>query len=639
MSDFIEEDTDISESELEEYADSCYEKLKHGDARVKVSENGYKCPYCPEKKKQVFLFKDLLQHASGVSQGSQKRGTKDIGRHLGLVKYMQTDLNEYNSSSEVIADTGEASGSNDVNEVYVWPWMGIVANIPVQWKDGRYVGESGSKLRDELTYKGFNPVKVHPLWNYKGHSGYAIVEFKNDGLGLCDAIRFEKDYETNHQGKRDFVGVGEKGDKRYGWVAREDDYNSKNVIGDYLRKKGNLKTVEQYQEEERQKSSKLVSGLANKIEVQNSLLKEMETKYKETSISLSNLISEKDDMLRAFNEEREKMQQNAHVHLEKISKDHERITLELEVERDMLKKCEKELEKREAHNEKERATLYFEQKQNERAILEQKRADEKVIKLAEDHKREKEELNRKMIELEKQLDAKQALDLEIERLKGNLQVVKHMEVAGDEKGQEKLNAIQQELKDKEEELAYHEEMCQALVVKERKSNDELQDARKELINVLTQATSQAKAKSHIGIKRMGELDSKAFVAAAKRKYSKEEADVKAAEQCSLWEGYLKKPSWYPFRIVPADNGNGEKIIIDEEDKKVKRLRNEFGEEAYQAVTTALMEMNEYNPSGRYAIPELWNHKDDRRATLKEGILNLMNQWSLVKKKRPWTFDT
>ncbi|KAK4491391.1 hypothetical protein RD792_002134 [Penstemon davidsonii] len=52
----------------------------------------------------------------------------------------------------------------------------------------------------------------------------------------------------------------------------------------------------------------------------------------------------------------------------------------------------------------------------------------------------------------------------------------------------------------------------------------------------------------------------------------------------------------------------------------------LGKKLFQEVTTALMEMNEYNPSGMYVIPD----KDDRRATLKEGVLNLMNQWSLVK---------
>mgnify|MGYP007088661774 CR=1 FL=1 len=45
--------------------------------------------------------------------------------------------------------------------------------------------------------------------------------------------------------------------------------------------------------------------------------------------------------------------------------------------------------------------------------------------------RQKEELHKRIIQLEKQLDAKQALELEIERLRGSLNVMKHMGDDGD----------------------------------------------------------------------------------------------------------------------------------------------------------------------------------------------------------------
>lgn len=301
MSDSTEEDTDMSESELESYADACYEQLKEDDQMVRISEDSYKCPYCPGKKKQIFGFNDLLQHAAGVSNGSKKRTTKDRGRHLGLKKYMQKEVNGEHLPESTV-DNNEIEENCDVNELYVWPWMGVVANVPVQWKDGRYVGESGSKLRAELTKNGFNPVRVHPLWGFRGHTGYSIVEFRNEWLGLNDALRFEKAYEANHQGKRDYNGYEERGDKIYCWVARDDDYYSKTSVGDHLRKNGDLKTISEYQNEENIKNSKLISKLTDTIQDRNMRIREMENKYKETAISLSTVISQKDEMVQAINE-------------------------------------------------------------------------------------------------------------------------------------------------------------------------------------------------------------------------------------------------------------------------------------------------------------------------------------------------
>jgi len=97
--------------------------------------------------------------------------------------------------------------------------------------------------------------------------------------------------------------------------------------------------------------------------------------------------------------------------------------------------------------------------------------------------RQKEELHNRIIRLEKQLDAKQALELEIERLRGALNVMKHMEDDGDVEVLRKMDAIIKNLREKEGELNDLEALNQTLIVRERKSNDELQDARKELINV------------------------------------------------------------------------------------------------------------------------------------------------------------
>lgn len=80
--------------------------------------------------------------------------------------------------------------------------------------------------------------------------------------------------------------------------------------------------------------------------------------------------------------------------------------------------------------------------------------------------------------------------------------------------------------------------------------------------------------------------------------------------------------------------------IDEDDSELKELRKELGEAAYKAVGKALLELEEYNPSGRYEVPELWNFKDGRKASLEETIEYIIKQWKTHKgkRKRLWAFS-
>ncbi|KAJ9175729.1 hypothetical protein P3X46_014256 [Hevea brasiliensis] len=630
-----DEDTDMSESEMDEYEAQSYEELKNGNHPVKISDETFTCPYCPKKRKRDYLYKDLLQHASGVGKSpSKKRSAKDKANHLALVKYLEKDLADVGSPSKPKADTDPFSGC-DHNEKLVWPWTGIVVNIPTtRAEDGRYVGASGSKFRDELISRGFNPTRVHPLWNYRGHSGTAVVEFHKDWPGLHNALSFEKAYEADHHGKKEwFTNSGEKSGVHC-WVARADDYNADNIIGEHLRKIGDLKTISEIMEEEARKQDKLISNLNNIIETKNKHLKEMEQKCSETSISLNKLMEEKDRLLHAYNEEIKKIQMSAREHFQKIFNEHEKLKLQLESQKKELEMRGSELERREAKNESDRRQLSEEIEKNairnsslQLASLEQQKADENVLKLAEDQKRQKEELHNRIILLEKKLDAKQALELEIERLRGSYNVMKHMGDDGDAEVLKRMELIIQNLREKEGDLDELETLNQALIVKERKSNDELQDARKELINGLKEVSSRA----HIGVKRMGELESKPFLEVMKRKYTEDEAEVRASELCSLWVEYLKDPDWHPFKVVTVEEKHKE--VIDNEDEKLKDLRDEMGDEVYKAVTDALMEINEYNPSGRYIISELWNYKEGKKAALKEGVSFLLKQWQIAKRKR------
>lgn len=85
--------------------------------------------------------------------------------------------------------------------------------------------------------------------------------------------------------------------------------------------------------------------------------------------------------------------------------------------------------------------------------------------------------------MEKQLDAKQKLEMEIEELKGKIQVMKHLGNEDDAAVQKKMKEMDDELEQKVDSLTDLEYLNQTLVAKERQSNDELQEARKELIEV------------------------------------------------------------------------------------------------------------------------------------------------------------
>ncbi|KAI3978038.1 hypothetical protein MKX01_032415 [Papaver californicum] len=172
----------------------------------------------------------------------------------------------------------------------------------------------------------------------------------------------------------------------------------------------------------------------------------------------------------------------------------------------------------------------------------------------------------------------------------------------------KIDELTQKLEDNKEELESLEDLNQTLIVKERRSNDELQEARKELVSQL-----KATGNTHASIRYK--------IMECKKRYSGEEADVKATELCSLWEGHLRDSNWFPFVNIEVGSNNY-KAIINDKDDKLNSLRNDLGDDVFIAVTTALTEMNDYNASGRYIVPELWNFKEERRATLKEGIQRL-----------------
>ncbi|CAJ1970903.1 unnamed protein product [Sphenostylis stenocarpa] len=607
-----------------------YEALKNGSHIVKTSQMAYSCPYCPNKKRKGdYVYREILDHASGVGQSSsQKRSATEKANHLALMKYLKIDLMD-------VDGTPKTSTFLYSEKLFVWPWTGILVNIPTkQTEDGRCVGESGSKLRDEHRSRGFNPCRVRTLPDFWGHSGTAVMEFNKDWVGLDNALAFERAYELDHHGKKNWFASAEQKSGIYAWIARADDYKMNNIVGEQLRKMGDIRTISEIMKEEAQIQDKLVSSLNNTLQVKKKRLMEMEAIYNETSRRMEILMGEIDKLTQEHNQEMKKIQSSASQHFQNIFNGHERLKLQLESQKREFELRRIELEKREAHNESERKKLEDEIMENalknsslEMAVLEQQKAGENVWNLAADQKRQKEHLHAKIVRLEKQLEVKQKLELEIQQLKGKLSVMQYIEDDGDSEVLNKVDVLHKDLREKEQSLHELDALNQTLIIKERQSNDELQEARKELINGIKEVSCRA----NVGVKRMGELDIRPFLEAMKKKYNDEDAEDRASELCSLWEEYIKDPEWHPFKITIIEGKHKE--IIADEDEKLQGLKHEMGEGVYKAVVTALTEINTYNPSGRYTTSELWNFEERRRATLQEGVRLLLMQWKLSKQKR------
>ncbi|PKU68188.1 hypothetical protein MA16_Dca012857 [Dendrobium catenatum] len=565
------EESDISDSQIPEQEDKAYSELKSGKYKVKRSNGMYRCPFCLGKKKRDYHYKDLLQHSTGI--GSSNRTAKVKANHLALSKYLDKYLTE--NANPSVESVSQNSSKTEQEELFVWPWMGILVNLLTEFnKDGKPVSVSGTKLKEQLS--GFNPLKVHPQWSPMGPTGTAVVDFRKDWTGFKDALAFEKYFEARHLGKKDWNHKKHAAPDMYGWVARADDYESSGKVGEHLRRNGDLKSVSEISREENMKTKKLVANLASEIEVKNKHLHELEFKYNQTTMSLDKMMTDLKEMLH-----------HAHNHSVNVIKENEKLREKLASKREELNFRFEELNNLVALTDTERKKLDDEKKKMlgqlaknqavlnivrsngglllvaknamissslELATMKQKEADERVSKLIEEHKREKDDSMKRVVELERELAAKQKLELEIEQLSGEIEVMKHME-SEEDSIKKRMEEMQAELNEKIEEQQYLECLNSSLTSKHFESNTELQHARKQLIKGLRDILTD---RTKIVIRRMGALDAKAFKDICKKKFPKEEADVKATLLCSEWEEHLKNPDWHPFKVITINDKEQER---------------------------------------------------------------------------------
>lgn len=631
------EESEISDSEILDYKEKPYGLLKSGKLKVKGPHGSLRCPFCAGKKKQDYKYKDLLQHATGAGKVSSNRRAKQKANHLALAEYLENELaNEAEQPPVRVLPPAPAAPQTDQNGLLCVPWTGVVVNIVKSIESGKCMF-SEEYLMDKF-YK-YRPKDVVLFWDDEKNTGQAIVKFDNNWAGYRNCMEFEKSFESNHCSKKDWVSNKDaSGLHMYGWFARADDYECAGVIGDYLRKNGELKTISDIVEEEDRGRQDKIYNLAYELDKKIENLDDLQIKYNEKYMSLSRLLDEKDRLHQDFFEETRRMQRMSRAHIQRVMAEQELLNSDLEKKKKELDSWSRELNKRETRTERDRLKLDEEKNKNDvrnsslqMASMEQKKADENVLRLVEEQQREKEEALKDILKLERELDEKQKLEMEIAELKGKIQVMKHLGNEDDEAIQSKMKEMQEELEEKEDHRTHMETLNQTLLIKERQSNDELQEARKSLIKGLEEILSGPR--TNISVKRMGEIDVKVFQQKCKERFSGDEADIKALEMCSLWQENMKNSEWHPYKIVAVEGSSEHQEILNPEDEMLRNLKEEWGTEVYDAICKALLEMNEYNPSGRYVVSELWNTKEDRKATVKEVVSYIMKNLKTVRRRR------
>lgn len=176
---------------------------------------------------------------------------------------------------------------------YVWPWCGVILNIPNMAVDEKFYEKDGFNLQDELTKMGLSLRNIILLFGLNGHSGSALVEFGRNRSAWFDALAFDRHFKSNEHGKLHWKSDDDKCKcGLYAWFANIDDYHSHGIIENFLKNYGSLK------------SSEVAIEASDTVELQEhkKLLQEKECNIIQASLSLEKMLDESDKLHKSYNE-------------------------------------------------------------------------------------------------------------------------------------------------------------------------------------------------------------------------------------------------------------------------------------------------------------------------------------------------
>ncbi|CAH1432455.1 unnamed protein product [Lactuca virosa] len=381
-----------SDPAFDEYKCRYYKELTLGLFKVKVSEKVYKCPYCPQSRE--YSYDDLCRHASRITKESKSYGLKEKGKHMGLLEFLERDLKPSESTSQ--------NRSN--------PHMGLEALFEETRKRSKeLIRRTDSDMafiiqQKEMIKTNFNRdlkilqemankkiekiIAEHEQSKMNELAGLEQQKTDDRMLKLVDDQKREIE-KLHHQ----MIELQKKLNATKGLELEinqmKEAMQVKHMTNEDVEanKKIDLKTLVEIEMEEEVKNSKLLLGLKTISEEKRKRSEEIQCEISRTDLLMASVMKQKetmiedfDMMIKSYNKEHEMTQEMTNEQLKRINTEYEKSKLHLEEREKELKACE-------ARNKSEKKKLENEMKM--------KKEDDRILKLAENHKKEMENLRRK----------------------------------------------------------------------------------------------------------------------------------------------------------------------------------------------------------------------------------------------------
>ncbi|KAF7109874.1 hypothetical protein CFC21_110067 [Triticum aestivum] len=101
-----DESSELSDTDTGYHAKKAYKDLKSGKLVARFGTDRFRCPFCPEKKKLDYRYRELVQHV--IVMGASKRPWKVRANHRALAKHLETDHTDAPGSSSMPLRQAEA---------------------------------------------------------------------------------------------------------------------------------------------------------------------------------------------------------------------------------------------------------------------------------------------------------------------------------------------------------------------------------------------------------------------------------------------------------------------------------------------------------------------------------------------------